>query len=82
MSSLASIEPASILDVRRLPCELRRATIIESFDALAPGQSLEIVNSFDPVPLRQHFEERTLVGFGWDYLEEGPEIWRIRLTRR
>ena len=38
--------------------------------------------SFDPVPLRQHFEERTLVGFGWDYLEQGPEIWRIRLTRR
>ena len=80
--SLDTITPVSTLDVRRLPCELRRATIIESFDALAPGQSLEIVNSFDPVPLRQHFEERTLVGFGWDYLEQGPEIWRIRLTRR
>jgi Uncharacterized conserved protein (DUF2249). len=30
------------------------------------GQAIEIVNSFDPVPLRQHFEERTLVGFGWE----------------
>lgn len=80
--SLDTITPVSTLDVRRLPCELRRATIIESFDALEPGQSMEIVNSFDPVPLRQYFEERTLVGFGWDYLEQGPEIWRIRLTRR
>lgn len=79
---LDTIAPQNVLDVRRLPCELRRATIIESFDALEPGQAMEIVNSFDPVPLRQHFEERTLVGFGWDYLEEGPEIWRIRLTRR
>lgn len=80
--SLDTVTPVSTLDVRRLPCELRRATIIESFDALEPGQSMEIVNSFDPVPLRQHFEERTLVGFRWDYLEQGPEIWRIRLTRR
>ncbi len=80
--SLDTFTPASTLDVRRLPCELRRATIIESFDALEPGQSIEIVNSFDPVPLRQHFEERMLVGFSWDYLEQGPEIWRIQLTRR
>jgi uncharacterized protein (DUF2249 family) len=79
---LDTIDAASVLDVRRLPCELRRATIIESFDALEPGQAMEIINSFDPVPLRQHFEARTLVGFSWDYLEQGPDIWRIRLTRR
>lgn len=79
---LDTIAPVSVLDVRRLPCELRRATIIESFDALEPGQAMEIINSFDPVPLRQHFEERTLVGFNWDYLEQGPDIWRIRLARR
>lgn len=80
--SLDATAPVNVLDVRRLPCELRRATIIESFDALEPGQAMDIINTFDPVPLRQHFEERTLVGFGWDYLEEGPDIWRIRLTRR
>lgn len=73
--------PITSLDVRRLPCELRRATILESFDALSPGEALEIVNSFDPIPLRQHFEERALVAFSWDYVEKGPDVWRIRLTR-
>jgi uncharacterized protein (DUF2249 family) len=77
----AQAEPITSIDVRRLPCELRRATILENFDALAPGEALEIVNSFDPLPLRQHFEERALVGFSWDYIERGPDIWRIRLTR-
>lgn len=78
----ADSTPASTtLDVRRLPCELRRATILETFDTLGPGEALEIVNSFDPIPLRQHFEQRALVAFSWDYVEKGPDVWRIRVTR-
>ncbi|WP_418219803.1 DUF2249 domain-containing protein [Bradyrhizobium icense] len=31
--------------------------------------------------LRHQFEIRYGDGFRWTYLEEGPEVWRVRLER-
>ena len=80
MTALAT-EAARIIDVRGLPCELRRATIFETFDALLPGPSFQFINDHDPAGLKRHFEARGLMDYGWAYVEQGPEAWRIELTR-
>ncbi|MEF2070136.1 DUF2249 domain-containing protein [Consotaella aegiceratis] len=76
---MSDTEP--ILDVRGLPCAVRRATIFEMFDLLQDGRALQIVNDHDPGGLRRHFETHAPGCYDWAYLVAGPEEWRVRITR-
>ena len=69
------------LDVRELPRAGRHALVVELFDALAPGDGLVLVNDHDPKPLRQQLETKRPARFTWEYLEQGPEVWRVRIGR-
>lgn len=69
------------IDVREIPPRERHPLIFSRYDALAPGASLELVNDHDPRPLRYQFEAERGGRFSWDYLEEGPDRWRVRITR-
>ena len=73
---------ATPLDVRDMAPRVRHPTILSTFDALAPGEALELVNDHDPKPLRYQFEAELTGTFTWDYLEEGPEVWRVRIGKR
>lgn len=70
------------LDVTALPPQLKHPTIFEKFDELQPGESLGLHNDHDPKPLYyQLLAERGDI-FTWEYLEQGPTDWRIRITRK
>lgn len=70
------------LDVRELPPPEKHPTIFEWFDDLDGGESFEIVNDHDPVPLKYQFEaERGEDAFRWEYLEKGPDVWRVRIEK-
>jgi len=71
----------TILDVREMPPRERHPTILDTFGALAPGEAFELVNDHDPMPLRYQFEAEMPGRFTWEYLEEGPEDWRVRIGR-
>lgn len=70
-----------LLDVRDLVPRERHPTIFAAFEALRPGQSFQLVNDHDPKPLRYQFEAEMPDRFTWEYLEEGPEAWRVRIGR-
>lgn len=70
----------AIIDVRSIAPRERHSLIFSTFRALATGQSLELVNDHDPLPLYDHFQAEQPGGFGWDYLERGP-IWRVRISK-
>ncbi|MBI3455252.1 MAG: DUF2249 domain-containing protein [Candidatus Rokubacteria bacterium] len=72
----------AILDVREMPPRIRHPRIFETFDALAPGQAFVLVNDHDPKPLFYQFQAERPGAFGWRYLEEGPETWRVEITKR
>lgn len=74
-------QPNSELDVREIPPKEKHPTIFETFDGLDEGESFVLVNDHDPVPLRYQFDAERPELFDWEYLEEGPEVWRVRLTR-
>lgn len=69
------------IDVRQLACEQRFALIFSTFGKLPAGQSIELVNDHDPRPLRNVFDAKHPGSYSWQYLQEGPEIWRVAITR-
>ncbi|HJP72114.1 MAG TPA: DUF2249 domain-containing protein [Candidatus Limnocylindria bacterium] len=70
-----------ILDVRAEPPIRRHALIFETFGALDPGAAFVLVNDHDPKPLYYQFAAENAGEFSWDYLEQGPEVWRVRIGR-
>jgi uncharacterized protein (DUF2249 family) len=39
------------------------------------------VNDHDPKPLYYQFQAEIGPKFEWQYLEQGPEVWRVRIGR-
>lgn len=73
--------PTLSMDLRLLAPRERHALIFARFDALVPGQTLELVNDHDPKPLRHQLEDRAPAAFVWSYLDAGPETWRVRIAK-
>jgi regulator of cell morphogenesis and NO signaling len=71
-----------IINVPSIEPRLKHPTIFKIFDSLQPGESLVIHNDHDPKPVYyQLLGERGDV-FTWEYLQQGPQWWDIRVTRR
>jgi regulator of cell morphogenesis and NO signaling len=72
----------NILNVTLLEPRQKHPTIFVRFDELVEGESLTIHNDHDPKPLYyQLLGERGNI-FTWEYLEEGPEWWRVRISKK
>ncbi len=81
MSSPAAL--AQTVDIRALgACTDRKARVLSTFDALDNGESVVVVNDHLPRGLLHHFEEQRPGCFAWTSLEEGPEVFRVQITKR
>jgi uncharacterized protein (DUF2249 family) len=69
------------LDARTVPHAIRHATIFGALDAVQPGGGLVLVAPHDPLPLLAQVEQRAPGVFEVDYLERGPEAWRLAFVR-
>jgi uncharacterized protein (DUF2249 family)/iron-sulfur cluster repair protein YtfE (RIC family) len=69
------------LDVRDLAPAARHETIFDAYRTLAPGTGFVLVSDHDPKPLGYQFEAEHAGQFTWQYLECGPEVWRVRIGR-
>lgn len=69
------------LDVRRFPHGQRHDVIFATYGSLASGSGFVLVNDHDPKPLRYQFEAQHAGGYTWEYLEAGPDLWRVRIGR-
>lgn len=72
---------SSAVDVRSVPQRTRHQLIFATFRNLRVGESMELVNDHDPRPLYLQFQAERPGMVAWDYLENGPVIWRVRITR-
>jgi regulator of cell morphogenesis and NO signaling len=72
----------NILNVTLLPPREKHPTIFARFDLLKEGESLTLHNDHDPKPLYyQLLGERGDI-FDWKYLEQGPEWWKVLISKR
>jgi len=75
---MSSIESLFVPDLQPA---LKHPTIFRKFDNLPEGESFVIINDHDPKPLYyQLLAERGNI-FTWDYLEQGPEIWKVHIKK-
>ena len=72
-------EAEPVLDVRSIPHAVRHAAVIGAFGAIAPGGSMVLVAPHLPRPLIAQLQDLTPVQV--DVLTDGPDTWRVRLTR-
>lgn len=70
------------LDARSIPHAIRHATIFGALASIDPGSGLVLVAPHDPVPLLDQIEQRYPGRFDVNYLERGPQAWRLVLTER
>jgi len=68
-----------VIEVADIEPRFRHNIIGQLFKHLEPGHSLQIVIDHDPQRLRFQLD----LAFGelcdWSYLEQGPDVWRVRL---
>ena len=69
------------LDVREIVPRERHPLIFRTFDELAPGEAFELVNDHDPKPLYYQFQPERAGQLDWQYLEQGPERWRVKVGK-
>ncbi|CAK7257984.1 MULTISPECIES: DUF2249 domain-containing protein [unclassified Shinella] len=69
------------IDVRTIAPRERHPRIFGMLGALLPGKSMLITSDHDPRPLHYQLETNFPGQFGWDYLEQGPEVWRVEIDR-
>jgi uncharacterized protein (DUF2249 family) len=69
------------LDVRSEPHGRRHELILSTYQELTPGDGFVLVNDHDPKPLYYQFDAQMPGQFTWDYLEQGPEVWKVRIGR-
>lgn len=77
----ASASAAEVLDLREVPRPLRHPMVFAKLDALAVGGSFVLVNDHDPVPLNRQIDSLRPGQAGWEYLQRGPDLFRIRIKR-
>lgn len=70
-----------VLDVRQLIPARRHTLIFQTFNDLSKGQSFVLVNDHDPKPLYYQFAHEHAGQFSWNYEEQGPEVWRVRIGK-
>ncbi len=89
ISGAASLKPNGVstmsakhtIDVRSIPGPQRHPLIFQTFEGLAIGEALELINDHDPFPLHNQFNFMKRGQFAWEYLEQGPELWRVKISR-
>ena len=69
------------LDARSVPHAIRHATIFGALDSVGAGSGLVLIAPHDPLPLLAQIDQRWPGTFAVDYLERGPEAWRLSFTR-
>lgn len=70
------------LDARVIPHAIRHAAIFGALGAVKPGGAMVLVAPHDPKPLLAQLAQREGDAVAVSYLEEGPEAWRLKFTRR
>jgi osmotically inducible protein OsmC len=70
------------LDVRSLPPAQRHQLIFSTLDRLEAGRAVTLVNDHDPLPLRYQLEATREDAYTWEYLEQGPTTWKVKIERQ
>jgi uncharacterized protein (DUF2249 family) len=70
------------LDVTTLIPRERHPLIFKTFDDLEKGAAFILVNDHDPRPLHYQFMHEREGLFEWEYIEQGPTVWKVKISKK
>ena len=71
-----------ILNIPAVEPAQKHALIFDVFGSLQPGAALVLHNDHDPKPVYFQMKAMHGDGFDWEYLQQGPQWWDIRITKK
>nr|WP_227878697.1 DUF2249 domain-containing protein [Arthrobacter dokdonellae] len=71
----------SELDTRAIPHAIRHATIFGALEGLSAGKGILLIANHNPLPLLAQLEQRSAGKFAVEYVENGPETWKLSMVR-
>lgn len=78
-----SKSPDHHLDVRSIAPKHRYEQIMGAYHDLTPGETLALVVDHDPKCMYYTLEaEHGPDTFSFEYLEDGPKVWRVHVQKR
>ena len=70
------------LDVTLVPKLIRHAAVLGGVGSLKPGAAFIIAVPHDPLPLLKQIERQEGESIEQTYLTQGPDVWRVQLSRK
>ena len=70
------------VDAREYQPKDKHPAIFNAFLSLQIDEKMELINDHDRKPLHYQFIMEMPDKFEWEYLEEGPEVWRVAITKK
>lgn len=70
------------LDARIIPHAIRHGAVIGAFSQVRQGKAMVLAAPHNPLPLLKQLSEIEGEALEVSYLEEGPDVWRLRLDRK
>lgn len=75
------LDANKVMDVRPIPCSIKHGMIMRTWMELAVDDHFILLNDHDPVPLYYQFSAMFPGCFTWEYLERGPENFRVKISK-
>lgn len=69
------------IDLRTVAPQERHPLVFSAFENLPLGASFALTNDHDPQPLQQQLQARYGDEFSWIYLESGPLVWKVQISK-
>lgn len=70
------------IDITQLPPSGRHEAIFSTFERLEQRDKMILSADHDPQPVYYELKAKYPKCFTWDYMEEGPKVWRVLITRQ
>lgn len=71
------------VDVRATPPMHRFEQIMSAYEALSAGETMQLIVDHDPKCMYYTLQAtRGDDAFAFEYVEDGPEVWQVLVTRR
>ncbi|MBX2931411.1 MAG: DUF2249 domain-containing protein [Chitinophagaceae bacterium] len=68
-------------DIRPYPPTERHEMFYKAFADIQAGEAFEFINDHDPKPLYYQMEAESKEPFRWEYIEKGPDVWKVRVIK-
>lgn len=70
-----------VIDVRPIEPREKHPAIFATFNSLLAGEVMQLINDHDPKPLYYQMEAEINGQFEWEYIEQGPEVWKVNIKK-